>query len=70
MWSLRWNNNFPSLNAIFHTFTLTYAACCGVFADGIVPAKNIFFMLLMFVILVFDLSYRYMKKCDNYTDIY
>ena len=60
---------FPSLNAIFHTFTLTYAACCGVFADGIVPAKNIFFMLLMFIILVFDLSYRYMKKCDNYTDI-
>ena len=62
--------SMPSLNSIFHAFTIVYVACCAFSTDGSQQqlSSTIFVITLSFIFLLHTFS-SYKKKCNTMMDI-
>lgn len=58
----------PSLNAIFHTFTFMYIVL-SVGTNPYKPPGGIVFTILLGIIAIANLSYRYILMCDDFKAI-
>ena len=61
--------SMPSLNSIFHAFTLVYVACCAFDGDGRQSLSGTIFVLTLLMIYILNMFSNIQKKCSTIQDI-
>ena len=61
--------SIPSLNAIFHAFTISYIAM-GVGSNPTPSTEGIIFLIVIGILAIINCIFRVYHLCDNYIDVF
>ena len=61
--------SIPSLNSIFHAFTISYIAM-GVGNNSTPPQEGIIFLIVIGILAIINCIFRVHKGCDQYMDVF
>jgi hypothetical protein len=61
--------SIPSLNALFHAFTISYIAM-GVGNNSTPPKEGIIFLIVIGILAIINCIFRMMHSCDRHIDVF
>uniref|UniRef100_A0A6C0JAF4 Phosphatidic acid phosphatase type 2/haloperoxidase domain-containing protein n=1 Tax=viral metagenome TaxID=1070528 RepID=A0A6C0JAF4_9ZZZZ len=61
--------SIPSLNALFHAFTVSYIAM-GVGSNSVPPPEGIIFLIVIGILAIINCIFRVVHSCDTYLDVF
>ena len=61
--------SIPSLNALFHAFTISYIAM-GVGSNSTPPQEGIIFLIVIGILAIINCIFRMMHSCDKHIDVF
>lgn len=61
--------SIPSLNALFHAFTISYIAM-GVGSNSTPPQEGIIFLIVIGILAIINCIFRMIHSCDKHIDVF
>jgi hypothetical protein len=61
--------SIPSLNALFHAFTISYIAM-GVGSNSTPPKEGIIFLIVIGILAIINCIFRMIHSCDKHIDVF